>query len=156
MKVLDLQCGLGHGFEGWFGSEADFVSQCERSLVQCPVCGDARITKKLSAPRLNLLAHTDTHPQPARSNSLETATPVHVATNAEVLQAWMEMSRRLIAETTDVGSEFAEEARKMHYGETEQRPIRGQTTPTEARSLLEEGIDVVPFLVPESLKNPLQ
>ena len=156
MKVLDLQCALGHRFEGWFGSEADFVSQCERSLVQCPVCGDAQISKKLSAPRLNLLAHTDTHPQSARPTSLETATPVHVAANAEVLQAWMEMSRKLIAETTDVGSEFAEEARKMHYGETEQRAIRGQTTPTEARSLLEEGIDVLPFLLPESLKNPLQ
>jgi len=56
MKVLDLCCKNGHTFEGWFASELDFVGQCERLLVQCPVCGDASITKKLSAPRLNLSA----------------------------------------------------------------------------------------------------
>ena len=54
MKVLDLQCGNGHGFEGWFASEDDFQSQLARSLVECPLCGDHGIIKKLSAPRLNL------------------------------------------------------------------------------------------------------
>ncbi|RFO98288.1 hypothetical protein DIC66_06155 [Rhodoferax lacus] len=54
MKVLDLQCAQNHTFEGWFASEDDFVSQCARALVQCPLCGDASVHKKLSAPRLNL------------------------------------------------------------------------------------------------------
>ena len=59
MKVLDLACQHGHGFEGWFGSEDDFQSQLARGLVQCPICDDAKISKKLSAPRLNLRAAKD-------------------------------------------------------------------------------------------------
>ena len=61
MKVLDLQCAHGHGFEGWFASDADFTEQCARQQVQCPLCGDAAVTKKLSAPRLNLGAGRERH-----------------------------------------------------------------------------------------------
>ena len=77
MKVLDLQCQHAHSFEGWFGSEDDFQSQLARGLVQCPLCGDAHITKMLSAPRLNLsgarnapsvaAAPSPTAPSPSRA-----------------------------------------------------------------------------------------
>jgi hypothetical protein len=147
---------MGHGFEGWFGSEADFASQCARSLVQCPFCGDSDITKKLSAPRLNFLARAETETAGTRVNAIEKVPASAEPTSSEVLGAWMAISQKLMAETADVGGEFAEEARKMHYGESEQRAIRGHTTPTEARSLMEEGIDVLPLFVPESLKNSLQ
>jgi hypothetical protein len=70
--------------------------------------------------------------------------------------AWLAMARQVIANTTDVGDRFAEEARKMHYGDIEGHSIRGQATPQDARALVEEGIEVVPFHIPDSLKETLQ
>ncbi|MDR7307754.1 DUF1178 family protein [Rhodoferax saidenbachensis] len=160
MKVLDLHCAQGHPFEGWFASEDDFVSQCARALVQCPVCGDPSVVKKLSAPRLNLSgARAPTAEQAADQAPSSIPTGSAVATtphNAALAAAWMAMARHVVATTTDVGSQFAEEARKMHYGEAEERGIRGRTTEKEARELAEEGIDVMPFVLPEALKEPLQ
>jgi len=150
MKVLDLQCALGHGFEGWFASEDDFRSQCERSLVQCPLCGDARVTKKLSAPRLNL----STSRQDKQAAEIEVLS--QPSADASITQAWLELSRRIVANTQDVGEHFAEEARKMHYGETEERSIRGKTTLDEARALADEGIEILPVILPQALKGPLQ
>jgi len=149
MKVLDLQCGQQHRFEGWFGSEEDFLSQCERGLVQCPVCADAQITKCLSAPRLNLGS--------ARSNPSDLPDLIAPAGPEQTLQAaWLALAHRIVATTDDVGAKFAEEARKIHYGETQERGIRGQASRAEAESLLEEGIAVLPFLLPEVLKGQLQ
>jgi hypothetical protein len=153
MKVLDLQCAQGHPFEGWFASEDDFVEQKARSLVCCPLCGDADVLKRLSAPRLNL--------SPQRSATNEEAppsTPVALAKpqTAEQMAAWLEMSRKLVANTTDVGDRFAEEARKIHYGEVPEHAIRGQATPKETRALVEEGIAVLPLLLPEAAKGRLQ
>lgn len=68
----------------------------------------------------------------------------------------MAVARHVMANTTDVGNRFAEEARKMHYGEAQERSIRGKTTPDEAMALLDEGIDVMPLLLPEAVKGPLQ
>ena len=149
MKVLDLQCAHGHTFEGWFASEEDFVSQCARTLVQCPICGNADVQKKLSAPRLNLTTSRQDAPAPLEMVSKPPA-------DNALLAAWLELSRRIVANTQDVGAQFAEEARKMHYGETEERAIRGQTTVDEARELLDEGIEVLPMLLPQALKEPLQ
>ena len=150
MKVLDLQCGHGHAFEGWFASEDDFQSQCERSLVQCPMCGDHHVIKKLSAPRLNL-----TTQRSVTQPSQEVATPAALV-SPSIEEAWLAVARKIVANTTDVGSHFAEEARKMHYGEAEERAIRGQTTVQEARDLAEEGIAVLPLFLPEAAKEPLQ
>ena len=148
MKVLDLQCAHGHGFEGWFASEDDFQSQCTRALVQCPLCGDAQVHKKPSAPRLNL-GHAKAEPVTAVALQRPSG-------DAALTAAWLELSRRMLAQTQDVGARFAEEARKMHYGETEERAIRGQATLDEARALVDEGIEVLPMLLPEALKEPLQ
>ena len=158
MKVLDLQCSNQHLFEGWFASEDDFASQCLRGLVQCPVCADPTVVKKLSAPRLNLSGARE--PQVAKSEPTSSASPTVPARIGEVenafTAAWMSVARQVVANTTDVGGQFAEEARKMHYGEAKARNIRGQTTPKQARELVEEGIEVMPLLLPEALKGPLQ
>ena len=149
MKVLNLACSQQHVFEGWFGSEDDFVAQCGRGLVECPVCGDASITKKLSAPRLNLGA--------ARPE-VKPAQDVALADQPEQAMqlAWMAMARRIVANTDDVGDKFAEEARRIHYGEAKERGIRGKASAAETEALIDEGNAVMPLPLPESLKGRLQ
>lgn len=162
MKVLDLQCGSGHVFEGWFGSEFDFVSQSERGLVHCPVCGDATVHKKLSAPRLNLSGAKESvviQPEPSTvSSSLPASAVASLPSDMQsaLHQAWVSLAKQVLANTDDVGDRFAEEARRIHYGEAQERGIRGQTTPEQARELIEEGIDLVAIPIPEHLKKPLQ
>lgn len=157
MKVLDLHCPAGHVFEGWFASEDDFQSQRQRQLVQCPMCGASEITKRLSAPRLNLGAQPPkaSEAQSAKPAAAVPAVPPEISAQArEHLQsmqaAWMQWSRKVAENTEDVGKTFAEEARRIHYGEAEERAIRGQTSPREAMELLEEGIAVLPLALPES------
>ena len=75
---------------------------------------------------------------------------------AQLQAAWMQMVRHVVANTEDVGTQFSEEARKMHYGESEQRNIRGHATPQETEALLDEGIQVMPLPMPDALKGPLQ
>ena len=145
MKVLDLQCSAQHQFEGWFASEDDFQGQLARGLVECPMCGDTAVAKKLSAPRLNLGAA-----EPQRRQEVMTAPDVTLQA------AWLKMVRHVMANTEDVGERFAEEARKIHYGETQERGIRGQATPEQTEALLEEGIGVLPMPIPKALKEPLQ
>jgi len=148
MKVLDLRCGYGHGFEGWFASESEFLSQLDQAMVQCPVCGDSKVVKEPSAPRLNL--------SPSRVESSEMRQTAGVADSDSRTLAWLAAARHIVAHTTDVGDQFAQEARRMHYREVNERGIRGTTTVDEAHALLDEGIAVLPFVMPEGLKEPLQ
>lgn len=180
MKVLDLRCDAQHVFEGWFASEDDFSSQLERGLLACPLCGSVAISKMLSAPRLNLGAVSPHQPSqasdqaglpavtvPAVANEPQHAgkyegkpsDPDHdwVAPSAQLMQAaWLQAARQILAQTEDVGSRFAEEARKIHYGETSERGIRGQASREETEALLDEGIAVMPLMVPHALKGPVQ
>ena len=146
MKVLDLQCSQQHTFEGWFASEDEFQDQLARGLVECPLCGDAAVTKMLSAPGLNL------------GTSQESAPAQNVATAPEATMqaAWMKMVRHVMANTEDVGPRFAQEARKIHNGESDERGIRGQASARETQELLEEGIGVLPLPIPKALKETLQ
>jgi hypothetical protein len=146
MKVLDLQCAHRHAFEGWFASEEDFQSQLTRGLVACPMCDDTGITKLLSAPRLNLRA----------SDSGKSPEAEPVAAGQPLQAEWLKMVRHVMAHTEDVGDRFAEVARQMHYGEAGDRNIRGKATPQETEALLEEGIAVMPLLLPDALKETLQ
>jgi hypothetical protein len=146
MKVLDLQCAHRHAFEGWFASEEDFQSQLARGLVACPICEDTAIAKMLSAPRLNLGAAA-----PGASAAVEP-----LAAGNSLQREWLKMVRHLMAHTEDVGERFAEVARQMHYGEAGDRNIRGKATPQETEALLEEGIAVMPLLLPDALKETLQ
>jgi hypothetical protein len=152
MKVLDLQCTHLHGFEGWFASEEDFQDQLVRGLVACPVCNDTAVVKLLSAPRLNL-GGSDAQAPPPPSFAV-------AARSGEAVQAaqatWLQLLRRVMANTEDVGERFAEVARQMHYGEAQERSIRGKASAQETEALLDEGIPVLPLLVPEALKEPLQ
>ena len=186
MKVLDLQCSHLHVFEGWFGSEEDFQSQLTRGLLTCPMCGDANVSKKLSAPRLNLhtvrgerevsRAETSSPSTDATASSptsavgsaddetnVNTVPPVLPSLQdvvnlepAQLQAALLKMVRHVVANTEDVGDSFPEEARKMHYGETEARNIRGHATAEETQDLMEEGIAVMPLPLPDVLKEPLQ
>ena len=185
MKVLDLQCAQHHVFEGWFGSEDDYQSQLIRGLLTCPMCGDASLSKKLSAPRLNLStargdraaaggasqatfensssADDVLAPMPAAhgasanaANTLPTLQEVANLQPAQLQAALLKMVRHVVANTEDVGNSFPEEARKMHYGETEARNIRGHATPEETEELIDEGIAVMPLPLPDALKEPLQ
>ena len=184
MKVLNLQCAGMHNFEGWFGSEEDYQSQRERDLVACPLCANTQVRKLPSAPRLNLGATEPRNSKPeletkevSANAGASTAAPsphlpavttqaaeaaaaslaqVHPETVQMVQEAWMKMVKHVIANTEDVGQNFAEEARKMHYGESEERNIRGQASMEETQDLLEEGIEVMPLPVPDALKGGLQ
>jgi hypothetical protein len=147
MKVLNLQCAHHHAFEGWFGSEDDFQAQLERGLVECPICGDTAVAKLPSAPRLNLGA------QPSPEAKQEVA---NVANPAAMQAAWLKMVRHVMANTEDVGERFSEEARRIHYGESEERGIRGQASAEQTQELLEEGIGVLPLPIPKALKGPIQ
>ena len=151
MKVLYLGCQHGHVFEGWFASEDDFQSQKARALVLCPMCGDSHIDKRLSAPRLNLGAAA---PAPASSSS-PPAAPAAASPQAQHA-AWLRMAREVIARTEDVGERFADEARRMHHGEIEERAIRGKASVADAVALLEEGIGVLPLPISDSSKETLQ
>jgi hypothetical protein len=154
MKVLDLQCGNGHTFEGWFGSEDAFMQQHAQSMVACPVCASMDINKLLSAPRLNLVtSRRDSSSDKPESDPSAAATPVEAKA---ATAAWMAMGRQILESTADVGSAFPEEARRMHYGEAEHRPIRGTSTLDEAIALVEEGVPILPLLLPEAFKGPLQ
>ncbi len=155
MKVLDLQCAHGHGFEGWFGSNEDFESQLARGLVECPVCADTAIVKLLSAPRLNL--GNAKAPEAERSSAAAPASaPANLPAEMSPEARWMRAVREVLAKTEDVGDRFADEARRMHYGETKERGIRGQATPEQTEALLDEGIAVMPLPIPAGLKETLQ
>jgi hypothetical protein len=137
MKVFQLRCSQTHDFEGWFASSEEFDSQIDRGLVRCPHCDSAEILRIPAAAHLNLALRP----------------PAALATGK---QAWLRELRELVAATEDVGERFAEEARRIHYGEVEERAIRGTSSPTERADLIEEGIEV--FTLPALLarKEPLQ
>jgi hypothetical protein len=148
MKVLDLQCQHGHAFEGWFASNDTFDEQRATGLVACPICGDTSVTKLLSAPRLNLSGAKAPEGPSAPANA------VAVPDSPEA--RWMRAVREVMAKTEDVGERFADEARRMHYGETAERGIRGQATREQTEALLDEGIPVLPLPLPAALKETLQ
>lgn len=153
MKVLNLRCANGHGFEGWFASDDDFMSQNGRGAVECPLCADRVVTRMPSAPRLNLSgAREPASAVPAKVP----AAPTAPSAPADLQAAWLAAAREVLARTEDVGERFAEEARRIHYGEVEHRGIRGQATAEERDALREEGIETFAMPLPAALKEPLQ
>ncbi|MGB3287697.1 MAG: DUF1178 family protein [Burkholderiaceae bacterium] len=148
LKVFDLQCEQGHVFEGWFGSDGSYETQRERGLLSCPVCNSDRVSKKLSAPRLNV-SHIREPAVPA-SRTAQSGQPGAVAAPATEQLARMQAEilrhiRSIVRDTENVGDRFAEEARLMHEGETQERAIRGTATPQEREELMQEGIAVMPI-----------
>ncbi len=168
MKVFDLYCSQGHVFEGWFGAANDFQTQRSAGFLQCPVCGCEQIEKGLSAPRLNLGAtapkrssaeeveRSSDLPVPAQRAAEAALQPAEHAKLRALQAAWMKASREAVKNTEDVGERFAEQALRMHRGELEEKPIRGQASLEQARDLLEEGVAVMPLMLPKSSTETLQ
>ena len=142
MIVFDLLCAGGHRFEGWFGSAGDFASQQERRLVSCPSCGSAQVERVPSATRANLGAQPS---QPVKTPDMEGKDPFAIA---QIL--YSRMLDELIKKSEDVGKQFPEEARRIHYQEAPARAIRGQATQEEHDELIDEGIPVSRLPVPPS------
>lgn len=138
LKVFDLECDHSHVFEGWFGSHEDYDAQQARGLVTCPVCGSATITKRLSAPRLNVAHLHAPAAQPLVPPGASDAEKM-----AALQAAVMRQVRALVRSTENVGPRFAEEARRIHEGDADDRPIRGTATVEEREALAEDGIEVM-------------
>lgn len=151
MKVFDLACCRGHRFEGWFASAADFDAQTARGLIECPLCGSVEIAKQLSAPRINLGA---TPPRVADAAPARAAAPA--APDPALHALLLATSRKLAAQTENVGARFADEARAIHLEEAPRRAIRGVASGHEIEELLDEGIAVLPLPFADELDEPLQ
>jgi hypothetical protein len=145
MIVFDLRCtGRGHVFEAWFGSTGDFEDQQERGLVSCPLCGSAEVAKAVMAPRLSAKGNCS-RTSDGGAPDLLSSVPDEAK---QMLAAVAAVQRRLLEGSTNVGKRFADEARAIHLGEAATRPIHGKATLSEAESLAEEGISVLPLLFP--------
>lgn len=158
MKVLDLGCRHGHVFEGWFASEDDYRDQRERGLLECPVCGDQAVEKRLSAPYVQTRRTEDAGAREGGreeagggtpAESVPALTPQQQGRLLRALRAW-------VRDSEDVGERFAAEARAIHQGEAPARSIRGVATPDEALALVEEGVPILPLPDLPLLKEPLQ
>lgn len=127
MILFRLRCANDHHFEGWFRDNAGFDAQAAAGEISCPECGDCKVEKAIMAPRLNR-AHGSALDAPDIAKHMR--------------QALGELRRKVEESCDYVGEKFPEEARRIHYGETDPRPIYGEATPEEARELTEEGVEV--------------
>ncbi|MBN9046457.1 MAG: DUF1178 family protein [Rhizobiales bacterium] len=141
MIRFSLHCDHGHEFEGWFRDNADFDRQSGMKLVTCPVCGSAAVGKALMAP--------------AVSTGRDKEKMALAAGEAQktILAEMRELSRRLRENADYVGDKFAEEARKIHFGEVEARGIYGEATREDVHALVEDGVEVMPLPVFPEDKN---
>ena len=145
MIRYSLICEKKHDFEIWFKNSADYDRQAKRGLVTCPACGSAKVEKALMAPSLGRSARKGAvPPMPAESK-----TPVAMVSpqEKEFRAKLKELRDHLTKNADNVGAKFPEEARKMHYGESEHRSIYGEASPQEAKELLEEGVELHPLPV---------
>lgn len=161
MKVYNLACPLDHRFEGWFASEEDCLAQQDKGVLACPVCDSTEITRMPSAPHIGKLSSAELAIPKVESENLSGGVVAltgsdHSQLEAQVQAAFLRGMRELMGRSEDVGDSFADEARKIHYKESPERSIRGQTTLDEAEALREEGIDVLSMPMIPALKNTLQ
>jgi hypothetical protein len=165
MIRYNLVCARGHEFESWFDGSAAYDKQAKRGLVECPVCGTAKVEKALMTPRLarsgkSMPATPPAAPEPAAVASPEAAAPGPAAPIAvispqeqELRTKLRELREHLVKNAENVGPQFPEEARKMHYGEKEHRSIYGTASPDDAKALHEEGIEFAPLPVLPDERN---
>ncbi|MSO65405.1 MAG: DUF1178 family protein [Alphaproteobacteria bacterium] len=137
MIVFDLKCRNGHAFEAWFANGAAYDKQAKNGTVVCPACGNTKVTKAPMAP--NVVTRKEVPRRAPGSPAMATKGEYEKA--VEVARAMNELRAQVEKNCTYVGEQFAEEARKIHYGETDQKNIYGRTTPAEAKELREEGIE---------------
>ncbi|CCD99163.1 DUF1178 family protein [Bradyrhizobium sp. STM 3809] len=149
-----LRCERDHTFESWFQSSSAYESQVKRKLVECPTCGSTKVEKAIMAPRIVSKKGREAVPAPAAPAPVPTQevippgpTSLLMAQERELRAKLKELRDHIVKNADDVGERFPTEARKMHYGETEHRPIYGEASLDEARELIEEGIEVAPIPV---------
>jgi hypothetical protein len=150
MIHYNLRCKRGHAFESWFQNSSAYETQEKRKLVNCPVCGSAEVERAIMAPQIvskkgreSLVAA----PATATEVATPTSTPLLMAQERELRTKLKELRDHIVKSADNVGERFPVEARKMHYGDIEHRPIYGEASPDEARALIEEGVEVTPLPV---------
>ncbi len=170
MISYDLLCPDDHRFEGWFGSSSDYDVQLADGLIQCPICGSGQISKALTAPNvaakgnqkstepeLHAPDSADALPRAAEGEAASVSNmPEMPAEMVKAVEQLAEMQKKVLKDSEWVGRKFADEARAIHYGETEDRIIHGEASPEEAEELAEEGVPVAPLLfpyIPSEAKN---
>jgi hypothetical protein len=145
MILYELKCKRGHLFEGWFRDSAAYDTQAKARKIVCPVCGDKKVGKALMTPRLGRGKAKDPAQPPTPAGGTDKMVNVQ---QAEMLKALRAMRKQIEQNCDYVGERFPEEARRIHYGETEQRGIYGEASDSDADALKEEGIEVgkVPWI----------
>jgi hypothetical protein len=157
MIHYNLRCDRGHAFESWFQSSSAYEQQENRKLVNCPICGSAKVERGIMAPRIvskksrERAAEPAPVPAAAPASSTEVtspaSTPLMMAPERELRAKLRELRDHIVKNADNVGERFPNEARKMHYGDIEHRPIYGEASPDEARALIDEGVEVSPLPV---------
>jgi hypothetical protein len=147
MIRYNLRCAKGHSFESWFQSSAAYESQEKRKLVSCPACGSVKVERAIMAPQVvSKKGREAAVPEaPTTDATAQASTPLLMAQERELRAKIKELRDHIVKNADNVGERFPNEARKMHYGDIEHRPIYGEASPEEARSLLEEGVEVSPL-----------
>lgn len=145
MIVFELICSNQHRFEGWFSSGGDFDAQKGRGLLECPECGHSGIQKLPTAKIRRQEGAAAPAESTAPSNAVAAAAVPAPAPGMPSLQQVIDF---VLANTENVGKDFAEEARKIHYKEAPERHIRGIATREQTEELIDEGIAVMPLPVP--------
>ncbi len=134
MIRFDLHCDKEHGFEAWFSSNADFDKQSAAGLISCPQCGSSKVEKALMAPSVSTARKKEATTKLAMNNAQQAA-----------MDQLRQAVKTIRENSEDVGERFPEEARKIHYGESEERGIIGQAKPDEVKELVEEGVGIAPL-----------
>jgi hypothetical protein len=164
-----LRCERGHAFESWFQDSSSFEKQAKRGLVSCPTCDSIKVEKSIMAPQIPRKGRTaeqraseertvravarqkkqkvEAAATPAAETAAPSPEPLVMLQDTEFRAKLKELRDHIKANADNVGEQFPEQARKMHYGEIEHRPIYGDASPTEAKALIEEGVDVLPLPV---------
>ena len=144
MSRYNLRCDNRHAFESWFQSSSAYDPQVKRKLVTCAICGSAKVEKAIMAPQLaGTKKKAENTPSPADTSS----TSLMMAPERELRAKLKELRDYIVKNADNVGERFPEEARKMHYGDIEHRAIYGEASAEEAKSLIEEGVEVAPLPV---------
>ena len=151
-----LRCERGHAFESWFQSSSAYESQEKRKLVSCPSCGSVKVERAIMAPQIvskkgrerqDKDAPAPVAAVPATDVTTPGSTPLLMAQERELRAKIKELRDHITKNADNVGERFPNEARKMHYGDIEHRPIYGEASPDEARALIDEGVEVSPLPV---------
>jgi hypothetical protein len=144
-----LQCDHGHAFESWFQNSSAYDTQVKRKLVNCPDCGSANVEKAIMAPQIVSKKARVAEKAPVASTDVAApaSTPLLMSEERELRAKLKELRDHIVKSADNVGERFPNEARKMHYGDIEHRPIYGEASSDEARALIEEGVEVTPLPV---------